>query len=145
MSNKTIGGVRSYLDTQLATLLPSGSDKLMDVQRGHKVQFAGYPALRYYYVSAREKLEDQKDKWRAVTFKLDLIYRLSGVDKAVAEQVLEDAMEAVLNAIDQDYTLGGSADNTDLAADRVMEVDAPYGVSLILPITLVAYMNQFFA
>ena len=136
--------MRSYLSTQLSTLLPAGSNRLADVQQGHAVTFAGYPACRFYYLSAKEVLEDNRNKWRSYNFQIDLIYKLAGEDKSVAESTLEDAMEAVLNALDADFTFGGHADNTEINAERIREVEAPYGVSLVLPIFVSAFMLQFF-
>ena len=130
--------------SQLSTLLPAGSNKIADVQQGHAVNFAGFPACRFYYLSAKEVLKDQRDKWRNTQFEIDLIYRLAGEDKSVGEATLEDAMEAVLNAVNADWTFGGPADNSEINAERIREVEAPYGVSLVLPIFVNVYTLQFF-
>lgn len=122
----------------------NNAGQLMDVKRGHKIAFAGYPALRYYFQISNEVLGDQKNKWRTYIFKADLIYMIGKMDKDTAEQILEDAMEAVLNVIDADYTLGGYADNSDISTDPIREIDSPYGNALLLPITIQAQVLLYF-
>ncbi len=117
----------------------------MDVKQGHAVTFAGWPASRFYFQRVtKEELKDQRNQWRNYQFVIELIYRLANDDKSVIEQQLEDAMEAVLNLIDADYTLGGTADNCITSGGEIREVDAPWGISLVLPIAINAYTLQFF-
>lgn len=145
MANLTIAGIRSYLLTQLNTLVGTGSGKLMDVKEGRSVAFAGYPAARFYCTGITEVLKDQKDTWRNYKFTIDIIFRLAGDDKQATEQLLEDAMEAVMNAIDTDYTLGGAAHHSILSAGTVRELDQPWGPGLMMSLTLNAYTAQFFS
>jgi hypothetical protein len=125
-------------------LLPAGSDKLQDVQQGHAVTFAGFPACRFYSIGSAETLEDTVSQYRNYRFKIELIYELAGENKATAEGILEDAMEAVMNAIDADYTLGGNASNATLTSGEIQQVETPYGVTLILTLILNAYTLQQF-
>lgn len=125
-------------------MLPAGSDKLQDVQQGHAVTFAGFPACRFYSIGSAETLEDTVSQYRNYRFKIELIYELAGENKATAEGILEDAMEAVMNAIDADYTLGGNASNATLTSGEIQQVETPYGVTLILTLILNAYTLQQF-
>lgn len=144
MANKTVAGIRGYLGTQLATLIGTGSGKLMDVKQGRQATFAGYPACRYYCIGFGEVLRDQKNQYRNIKFAIDVIQKVVGDDKSTTEANLEDAMEAVMNAIDTDYTLGGNSDNTILSVGNVREIDQPWGVALMMTLTLNAYTLQFF-
>jgi hypothetical protein len=145
VSNPSLSALRSYLSTQLTTLVGTGNGKLMEVKTGHAVSFAGYPACRFFLKgTSTSALEDQRNVKRTYTLSMELIYRLSNDDKAVAEQQLEDAMDAVMNLLEPDYTLGGLCSNSTLTGSEVREVDAPWGASLVLPMHLSVLTLQFF-
>ncbi len=109
------------------------------------MNFAGYPAVRFYTLGMTEVLKDQKNQWRTYKFVIEVIYKLTNENRATAEATMEDAMEAVMNAIDSSYTLGGFADNAVLSVGTAMEAEYPWGPALVMKLTLNAYVVQFFA
>jgi hypothetical protein len=132
MANKKIAGIRTYLLTQLQTLLPAGTNKLQDVQKGRDFIFAGFPAAHFFSDGFQSVLEDQQSHWRTYPFVVEVFMPEANQDKAAIEDLLEDAMEAIMDAIEVDYTLGGAADNCEINVGKVEHVDTPFGVASVM-------------
>ena len=49
------------------------------------MNFAGYPAVRFYLQGISEVLEDQKDTWRNAKYTIEIIYKLTSENRTTAE------------------------------------------------------------
>lgn len=97
---------------------------------------SGFPFCRFYLAGMTDTLEDQQSYYRTYRFAIDVIQELTAKDRTTAEANFQDAIEAVLNKLNTDWQLNNAADDSDIDAGTVSEVELPQGPAAIMQITL---------
>jgi hypothetical protein len=133
--NNTLSQVRAQLDTTLTAVT-----QLKQVLRGRSGDFnLGFPGCRYYLVEAKDEKQDNnpgKSVWRTFIFHVEVWQHGQALSKSDAEDLFEDAVEGVMNALASDYTLNGKADNMTVEQSPARYDEAMMGGTLMMLFTL---------
>ena len=113
-----------------------GVSQIAQVVKGDTATFStGFPGVRFKLDEIKsEKLDNNpgKSNWRTYTFLLDAVMPLQVDDRATAEDITEDTVEAIINALESDWTLGGNCDYMELRAGRVRHEELPFGICAVM-------------
>lgn len=96
---------------------------------------ATYPAAVLGLPSITAEYETNRDNMRTHSFEIMVIQKGENVSQSSTTSI-EDLMEAVLNAFDNDYTLGGTCDGATLAAGSPEQVVTEDGSFIIFSVVI---------
>lgn len=134
----SVSSIRSALNTQLSavTELKGG------VSIGRTGNFAGFPCARFYLEAIQEQKEDADtaNNYRVYVFRIDVLMSttIDGVTKQASEEEFEDAIDAVMDRLNNNWTLGGTVESSSMEPSQVRYEEIPQGVAVYLPLTLSA-------
>lgn len=129
--------------TNLQALVDS-CDKVQESHIGHTFQFNGYPAVKIWLQLVTNLLLDTgKTHDRKWGFALEVVQDASAKSREQAEIDFELAIEQILNAIQNDWTLTDVADLALAGTVRPLFRDTGNGiqVSAIIPVEVTVYAD----
>jgi hypothetical protein len=132
--NNSAASIRSAISTKLGEVT-----QLQDVKVGRVSKFSGYPACRFYLVGVFDELKDNlPSTFRTYQFAIEVIQETTNKDEDVAEADFEDTIDAVLDKLNSQWTLGGNVDVSVVDGGTIVYDQPPYGPALRCPILLAA-------
>lgn len=132
--NDSLLSIRTALEAKLDSI-----SKIQDVTLGKGLTFSGFPACRFFLSDAPQELKDNAPTyWRSYLFTIEIIQEITNKAPAVAEADLQDALEAVMNGLSTDWTLGDDVDLSDIQSSPIAEVEYPFGPCSVATITFAA-------
>lgn len=94
---------------------------------------ATYPAAILGLPSITAEYETNRDNMRTHSFEILFVFKGENVSSST---IIEDLMEEVLNAFDNDYTLGGTCDGATFAAGSPEQVVSEEGSFIIFSVVI---------
>jgi hypothetical protein len=132
--NNQLSAIRSALNTKLSALTT-----LKQVAIGRSIEPSGFPFCRFYLSGIENELKDNTpSNWRTYRFAVEVIQETTVKDIAVAEAAFEDAVDAVLDTLNSQWTLSGNVDVSSVDSATIAVIDGPQGPVLIASISLSA-------
>lgn len=99
--------------------------ELQQVAIGRTQAFTGYPACRFYLSGIQNELKDNlPSNWRTYQFTIEIYQELSNKTVAAAEADFQDAIDAVLDKLNSQWTLGNNVDVSVLDGGTVAQAIA---------------------
>lgn len=128
--NNAASAIRSALNTKLGEVT-----QLQQVVIGKGTEPSGFPFSRFYLTSVENVLKDNAPSyWRSYNYTIEIWQEISSKSKANAEADLEDAIDAVLDALGTGWTLSGNVDVSVVESGTIQEVETLAGPMLIASI-----------
>jgi hypothetical protein len=136
MSNDSLSSIRTAIQTIL-----SGVTQLQNVYLGHVLDISGFPACRFFLVGTTEVPQDNRvTYWRTYRFQIEILQEMKNKDKQSAEADFEDAVQAVLDALDANPYLTTSGhthcDEKHVTVGQVRVEDFWFGAGMMMALTL---------
>lgn len=103
-----LAAIRTKIDEKLASLTWSGQP-FSHWYNYYNDNIEGYPCIMYEPASIASAYEDTANNLRAYAFELLIVQEISVTSRSDAITAIIAAMDTVLNAFDEDYTLWGVA------------------------------------
>lgn len=108
---------------------------------GRTGQFTGFPCVRFYLQGVQEEKEnaDTANNYRVYVYSIDVVMsvQIDGVTKEASEGEFEDAVDAVLDKLNNEWDMTG-LEGSSVEPAQVRYEEGPQGVMVYLPITLYA-------
>lgn len=138
MPNASASSIRSALNTYLSAV----TELTSRVHIGRTAQFTGFPCARFYLAGIEEQKQDEDTgkNYRVYVYAIDIIMsgNINGVSKSSSEGTFEDAVDAVMDKLATQWTLGGVVEQATIEASTVRYEEGPQGVVVYLPLILKA-------
>lgn len=138
----TIGIIKTAVKTHLDTLKTAGTlgqvivdDFKTNPLGGLYKNISAFPAAIVSTPGIASEYETNRDNLRAYTFEILVIFKGENVSSITS---VEDTMESLLNAFDNDPTLGGAANGAVSAASSPEQIITDDGSFILFAITLTA-------
>ncbi len=100
------------LDTKIKAKLDSltgaGQPLNFNYQANLNGNFEGYPCAVFVKSDNEADYENQADNLRTYVYHIYIIQEVESTDVADADDILSEATDIIMNAFDDDYTLGGT-------------------------------------
>lgn len=113
--------------------------ELQDVQLGRVQVFTGFPACRFFLASIQSNLKSNAPFYeRPIRYTIEIIQEITQKDIAVAEANFQDAVEAVMNRLNTQWTLGDNVDVSDIDIGDVREEEFTFGPCQVIGISFTA-------
>lgn len=128
--NNSASAIRSALASALGEVT-----QLQQVSLGKSTDMSGFPFCRFYLSSVTNELRDNAPSyWRKYNFTIEIWQELSNKSPQVAEQDLQDAIDAVLDKLGTEWTLNGNVDTSLVESGTIQEVETNVGPALVCSI-----------
>lgn len=132
--NNSASSIRSAISTKLTELVPG---TLKQVVIGRRADPSGFPFCRFYLVGIDDELKDNTpSNWRNYQFQIDIQQECVAKDISTAEANFEDAIDAVLDKLNSQWTLAGNVDVSVVQSGTITSIENPQGISLSISILL---------
>jgi Fe-S-cluster containining protein len=134
VANNSLSSIRSALSSAL-----SGVSKLQQVVNGRSIDMTGFPYCRFYYSGYAQTQQDNRPSyWRTYTFTVEVWQEITNKAKADAEADFEDAVQAVIDALQLGtaWQLSGNADDTQITPSPVELREGPQGPCVVQALRL---------
>ena len=126
MANDSASSIRTILATKLGEVT-----QLQDVQLGRTAVFSGYPACRFYLSGIGDELIDNTpSNFRDYQFVIEIVQEMSNKDVDDAEADFQDAIDAVLDKLNAQWTLGSNVDVSIVNSGAISLVESNAGPAL---------------
>ena len=86
----------------------AGVTELQNVQRVHTTNLPGFPAATFEPSEGENQMEDTVNNLRHYSFDVVLHQEMTVAGREEAKNILMAAVDAVITAFDEDFTLGGA-------------------------------------
>lgn len=128
--------IKNYIKAKLDEL--KGDEKpLADVYDYHSAEFNGYPAATFEPSDIESDFESQHENLRKYIFRIVVHQEISQAGMAESIEILQDASDAIIDAFDQDYKLGGLIDWLEAVPGSWRTYESPTGDIRAVEIKLV--------
>jgi hypothetical protein len=132
MSFKTI---RSAIGEKLQSLTGTGGP-LAYVYDHHKLGLDGYPSVTFEPSSLQSEFGTTRENMRNYAFEVIVHQELATIWRDEAISTLVDATDTVIEAFDQDYSIGGTVDYLEAVPAEFWEITTEDSVIAYARITL---------
>lgn len=124
MANDSASSIRSALNTHLSAV-----SELKSVDSGRSMDFAsGFPSCRYYLVGIENELKDNAPtNFRTYQYAIEILQPVVAGSESTNEADFQDAVDAVLDKLNTEWTLSSNVDVADLQAGDVTYAEFPFG------------------
>jgi hypothetical protein len=130
--------IRSALSTYLSAVTELKGGAFV----GRTAAFSGFPCARFYLSGIQEEKEneDTAQNYRVYVYSIDIVMsvQISGLAKSSSEGEFEDAVDAVMDKLRTEWTLGGILEGSSIEPSTVRYEESAQGVVVYLPITFYA-------
>ena len=130
--------IRSAINTQLSAVTELSGG----VYIGRTGTFTGFPCARFYLDAIQEEKEnaDTGNNYRVYVYRIDIIMtaNIPNVTKQASEEEFEDAIDAVMDRLNNNWTLGGTVESSSIEPSQVRYEEISQGGAVYLPLTLYA-------
>lgn len=102
--------IKTAIKNKLNSLIGTGAGKLKNVYDFHTGEFNGYPVATFEPSDVESDYETTEENIRKYIFRIVVHQEITkaGLDGSI--DILADVVDAIIDAFDQDYTLGGVVD-----------------------------------
>src|SRR3954452_25409417 len=131
MPNSSASSIRTALNTKLAEVT-----ELKQVKIGRDIDLSvGFPACRFYLVGINsEQVDNQPSDLRTYRFAIDIIQQYTPQAIATEEATFQDAVDAVLDKLNSQWTIGGTLEQSIIETSGVSLQEMPQGPCTLLSI-----------
>jgi hypothetical protein len=134
MANNSASGIRGAIKEKLLEVT-----QLQTVKIGRSIDFSGYPACRFYLSGITDELIDNTpSNFRTYQFTIEIIQEITSKDVPDAEADFQDAIDAVLDKLNAQWTLGSNVDVSIVDGGSVAIVESDAGPVVVCAILLSA-------
>lgn len=100
-----------------------GVKLFQDVRYGHKKEYAGFPTAEFFKKASGGKVQSTHDNERQWEYTLILVYEFKGgKTHEQAEELMDIAVDKVIQSFDQDKDLGGSCMSLDIVPVQFYDI-----------------------
>lgn len=118
--------IKTAIKDKLDTL--KGVDKpLVDVYAFHKGEFTGYPSATFEPSDVESDFETTAENERKYIFRIVVHQEITKAGLEGSIDILADAVDAIIDAFDKDYKLGGVVDLLEAAPADWHIYESPAG------------------
>jgi len=118
--------IKNAIKAKLDTLKGTGQ-LLVDVYDFHKGEFTGYPSATFEPSDIESDYDTTAENARKYVFRIVIHQEITkaGLDGSI--DILANAIDAILDAFDSDYKLGGAVDNIEAVPADWHTYESPAG------------------
>lgn len=103
---------------------------------GRSIEPTGFPFCRFYLTGVSDELKDNKpSNFRTYRFAIDILQEMSQKAVATAEANFQDAIDAVLDKLNSNWTLTSNVDVSAIESGTIALIEAPQGPALQVTLT----------
>ena len=127
MANNSASSIRSAINTKLGEVT-----QLKQVAIGRSSNpSSGFPFCRFYLIGIDDELKDNTpSNFRTYRYAIEILQEMTSKSVADAEADFEDAMDAVLDKLNANWTLTANVDVSFVESGTIGVVESPQGPAI---------------